>query len=107
MSLVKSVHAMPSLFQAKSVSRQVFVCLDYVCILDHFVNKLHLGSHYSRLQWTESLQTHDELNHLLMITASATVRALIICYFLLVIHYHMGTGDHFRFLYYFLCWIVY
>ncbi len=55
---------MPSLFHVKPVqvkSSQVCLCLDYVWMLDHFVNKLHLGSHYARLQWTH-YRIHDQQN---------------------------------------------
>ncbi len=45
------------------MSSQVFVCLDYVWILDFtFVNKRHLGSHYARLQWTARYRIHDQQN---------------------------------------------
>ncbi len=43
--------SMPSLFMSS-------LRLDYVLMFGlHFWNKLHLGSHYARLQWTESLQS--------------------------------------------------
>ncbi len=50
-SVLSQVRSMPSPFHAKSVPSQV--CLDYVWMFGfHLVNKLHLGSHYARLQWT-------------------------------------------------------